>query len=332
MKFSDIPAVFKILDGEGLVPVQTIDDKLVVANSEGTKYLFKESRGEEEKMFTVIFPEIRKQGLDFKVLALPEIYKVVGGAVKEGEQKKGDKFLVLNFYEGDSYNKQWNEFYPDSLGGRSVDSDLADKMVDLLDDFSKIDLSEFKKYNLLEFDLETWLARHFLIMKSDLIQKKIFSENQLKRVEQILNNKTLFSGSRKVMTNGDFYPRNFIGLKDGKIVVIDWEGRIDYEAEIQVGEISEKVKGMRNAFVNYLENHAAFLFVHMWGNYAFGRKFMKQTTQRFTIESKNLQAALLIKAMEQAYLWRGNMAHLPVDQAQILVNALDEQYIRDLIS
>ena len=39
----------------GLIPVQTIDDKLVVANAEGIKYLFKEGRGEEEKMFTQVF-------------------------------------------------------------------------------------------------------------------------------------------------------------------------------------------------------------------------------------------------------------------------------------
>src|SRR3989338_5843391 len=155
MKFSDIAVVFKILKDEGLVPVQTIDDKLVIVNSEGTKYLFKESRGEEEKMFTVVFPEIRKQRLDFKLLVLPDLLKVVGGVVKEGEKEKTDKFIVLNFYEGDSYNKQWNEFYPDSLGGRSIDSDFAGKMVDLLDDFLKIDLSGLKKYGLLEFDLET---------------------------------------------------------------------------------------------------------------------------------------------------------------------------------
>ena len=99
-----------------------------------------------------------------------------------------------------------------------------------------------------------------------------------------------------------------------------------------MGEISEKVTGWRNAFVNYLENHAAFLFVHMWGNYAFGKKLTKQLVERFKIEPRNLQAALLIKAMEQAYLWRGIWPTLPVDQAQILVNALDEQYIKDLIS
>lgn len=332
MKFSDVPVVFKILNEEGLIPVQTIDDKLVVTNSEGTKYLFKENRGEEEKIFTVVFPEIRKQGLDFKVLVLPDILKVVGGVFKEGEKKKTDKFLILNFYEGESYNKKWNEFYPDGLGGRSVDPGLAEKMVGLLGDFAKIDLSGLRGCNLSEFDLETWRSRQFLLMRDKLIHKKIFSENHLRRVERALSDATLFNKSRKIITNGDFYPRNFIELKDGKMVVVDWEGRTDYEEDLKIGEVTEKVIGWRNAFVNYLENHAAFLFVHMWGNYAFGRKLMKRLIQDFGVEAKNIQAALLIKAMEQAYLWRDNMTHLPVDQAQILVNALDEQYINDLIS
>ena len=103
------------------------------------------------------------------------------GPQKKVEKKRQISFLILNFYEGESYNKQWNESNPDSLGGRSIDSNLAEKMVDLLGDFAQIDLSGLKIHKLTEFDLETWMMRHFLLMRDSLIQKKIFSENHLKK-------------------------------------------------------------------------------------------------------------------------------------------------------
>jgi len=170
-------------------------------------------------------------------------------------------------------------------------------------------------------------------MKQGLLQKKILSEEQVEKIKNILNSDGIFTHSNMILTNGDFYPRNFIELADGKIVVVDWEGRIDYKQPIQVGDNNKVFKGQRNAFVNYIENHVAFLFVHMWGNYSYRRSFLKKASDSFELSSSDLQAALIIKAMEQSYSWKDTkLSYLAVDQAQILIDSLDIRYIEDMIS
>lgn len=333
MNFQQFPLIHEILNEEKLKPDSVLDgDKLVCADDKGEKYVLKECRGEEERVYTEVFPKIKSASLKFKVLKLPQHKKVIKKAVGDEDDRKEFKFILIKYYQGTYYNKSWNEYYPEALGGRGVDLEMAGKSVTLLKDFSFIDIKELGEFNLIEFDFQKWKAQNLPLMKQHLVQKKIVSEDQMTKAEKILNKEELFSNSKKILTNGDFYPRNFIQLQDGEVVVIDWEGRIDYELDIAVKDRTEKLRGQRNSFINYVENHAAFLFVHMWGNYHFGREFIKKTSKEFKLSTRDLQAALIIKALEQSFLWKDiPQTHLAVDQAQIFVNALSRQYVEDLM-
>jgi hypothetical protein len=333
MNFKQFPLIHEVLNEEKLKPESVLDeDKLICVDDKGEKYVFKECRGEEEKVFAKVFPKIRSLNLKFEVLKLPQHKTVVKKVVGDKENQKEFKFILIKYYEGTYYNKSWNEYYPESLGGRGVDIEIVDKSVRLLKDFSLINTEKLSEFNLLEFDFDRWKAKNLPLMKQHLLQKKVISEDQISKTEEILNKEGLFSGSKRVLTNGDFYPRNFIQPPSGKVVVIDWEGRIDYELDIPIKEGSEKLRGQRNAFINYIENHAAFLFVHMWGNYEFRREFIKKVSKEFELSVENLQAALIIKALEQSFLWKDiPHTHLAVDQIQILIDALNKRYVEDML-
>ena len=333
MNFKQFPLIHEILVEENLKPVDVLDDKLVCVDESGSKYVFKECRGVEDLVFTKVFSKIQSLNLSFSTLELPKHKKIIKKIVGEEPNQQELKFILINFYEGKLYNKFWNEYYPESLGGRGVEEDFATKSVELLKDFSLVDAQELSEFNLLTFNIETWKTQNLPLMVQGLLQKKILSEKQVEKINNILSSDGLFAHSKKILTNGDFYPRNFIELANGKIVVIDWEGRIDYEQSIKVGENNEVFKGQRNAFINYVENHVAFLYVHMWGNYTFRRSFLNKASQSFDLLSSDLQAALIIKAMEQSYLWKdAQFSHLAVDQAQILIDSLDIKYVKDMIS
>lgn len=266
-------------------------------------------------------------------MELPQHKKIVRKVIGEEKSQEEFKFILINYYQGTYYNKSWNEYYPESLGGRGVDIGLADKSVKLIKDFSLINTKDLSEFDLLEFDFDRWKNENLPLMKRQLLQKGVISIKQISEAEKILNADGLFSGSEKILTNGDFYPRNFIELSNGKVVVVDWEGRVDYELDIPVKNGSEKLKGQRNAFINYIENHVAFLFVHMWGNYEFKRNFIKNASEEFNLSARDLQAALIIKALEQSFLWKDidRATHLAVDQAQIFIDALNERYIEDVL-
>lgn len=295
--------------------------------------MFKECRGVEDLIFTKVFPKIQSLNLEFNTLELPNHKKIIKKIVGEEPNQQELKYILINFYDGKSYNKSWHEYSPESLGGRGVKKDFATKSVELIKDFSLIDIKQLSEFNLLTFDLESWRSKNLPLMEQGLLQKKVLSEKQVEKIRYVLNSGEIFSNSKKILTNGDFYPRNFIKLSSGKIVVVDWEGRIDYEQSVQSKEINQTFRGLRNAFINYVENHVAFLYVHMWGNYLYRRKFLKRAAETFQLSASNLQAAIVIKAMEQSYLWKDiQLSHLAIDQAQILVDALDISYVEDMIS
>lgn len=333
MNFNQFPLVYEVLIDEDLKPIHVLDDKLVCTDKTGNKYVLKECRGVEDVVFAQVFPKIKSLNLSFNTLQLPKHKKIIKKIVGEEPNQQELKFILINFYEGKLYNKFWNEYYPESLGGRGVEEDFATKSVELLKDFSLVDVQELSEFDLLTFNIDTWKIQNLPLMEQGLLQKKILSEKQVEKIRDILKSDGIFTQSNMILTNGDFYPRNFIELADGKIVVIDWEGRIDYEQPIKSGENSEVFKGQRNALINYIENHVAFLFVHMWGNYTYRRSFLKKASHSFELSSSNLQAALIIKAMEQSYLWKDTqLSHLAVDQAQILIDSLDIRYVEDMIS
>ncbi|HHT9139016.1 MAG TPA: hypothetical protein ACFYEK_17450 [Candidatus Wunengus sp. YC60] len=325
MNFQQIPELFHILTTEGLTPIQVNGENFVCKDSSGNEYLMKECRGMEEHLYTVVFPAITQQGVAFDVLELPRLYKIVTGTINGRHQK----FILINFYRGTHFNDAWNEVSSVGYGGRGVNPDLSDKVIKLLTDFKKINVAQLTPLHLLTFNLDDWKTKNFPLIGQNLIQNGVITQEQFQQAQSIILKPSTFRGSDMVLTNGDFYPRNFIELPTEKIVVIDWEGRTDYEAQFTANGVTGTFKGQRNALVNYLENHLAFFFVHMWGNYPVQRKILKSAAQKFHINKENIQVAIIIKSLEQALAF--NNGFLAIRQAETFVNALNMDYVDDLL-
>lgn len=326
MDFKQLPIIYKTLIASGLEPVKIVSKSYPLCrDTEGNQYFMKDCRGTEDKIFTKVFPEIKKMNLDFKVLVLPEKLEI---ANKDVMPKASNQFIFIKYYDGNKFNKIWDEKTPVGYGGRGIDLGFSEKVIDLMKDFSSIDTKKLKKFKLPTFDFIKWKSHNLKYISKKLVSEKIITKDQVKRMTDILNQPDIFIKSRMILTNGDFYPRNFIELKKGRIVVLDWEGREDYKIKIN----NKKISGQRNTLINYTENHVAFFFVHMWGNDRIQKEFLKNASAEFKLSTKNLQAALIIKSLEQSLLFLRGSQYLAVRQAEIFVNALDKQYVKDLIS
>lgn len=316
MEFSDFPTTHRLLIDEGMTPIEVIDmDKLVCTHKKsGLKFVAKEVRGIERKIYSEVFPAIKSQDLVFETLQLPECHKII-------EKKFNNKtlsYIFIKYYEGINYNLKWDESLPKGYGGRGVEQTMVDKSIEILKDFSKIDIRKLSQYNIPIFNYEKWVTDIFPTITQELIEANVLTSNQVKRIGKLLHQFDNFKNSQLIFTNGDFYPRNFVQLQDGKVVVLDWEVRID--------------QPFRNAPINYLENHLAFLYVHMWGNQKFQRELLKVAHNTFDLSDRNLQVAIIIKSLEQAKLWLPYLesgSHLTLNQIQLLFNSLDNQYLNE---
>lgn len=65
------------------------------------------------------------------------------------------------------------------------------------------------------------------------------------------------------------------------------------------------------------------------GEHRFTKKIIKEASLKFGLMAKNLQAAILIKSLEQALIWPNDLARI---QGETLVKALDINFVIDLMS
>jgi len=332
MTFQDIPTIFEILNKENLKPVPVLleGDKIVCEDANGNKFLMKDCRGIERKVFESVLPAIEGQNLSFNTLQLPKHRNIVSVQITENGAQKQRDFIFINYYEGITFNSTWNETSPEGYGGRGIGNGIAEKAINLLENFSLVDVTSLSTFGLPTFDLANWKSQNLPLKAENLIKRGVVNKAQVDKAISILSSPSLFQNSPMIITNGDFYPRNFIELKSGKIVVIDWEGREDYHASIEINGSVQNFTSQRNALINYIENHAAFFFVHMWGNYPVQREFMKKVTTKFHLSPKNLQASIIIKSLEQSLAFGGG--YLAVREAELFVNALEIDFINDLIA
>ena len=107
-----------------------------------------------------------------------------------------------------------------------------------------------------------------------------------------------FKLTSRIVSNGDFYPRNLIKLPN-RVALVDWG----------------YWPGYRACFVDYLVNVGAFAFIHMWGNGLWQKEFVRRLRETFDIKLDDLRKAILIKSFEQAMFWTA----LP-QLAQVQVN------------
>ena len=196
--------------------------------------------------------------------------------------------LSVQFYDGETFNDRWNE----ENGGLGLGLDLATEIPGVLADLATIDTALFTESKALAteerlvFDYEDSLQL-FTDFASESVSQGLLSEQELEQIQTILLHRQT---TEMIVSNGDFYPRNFIKQSDAKIVLIDWDTWND---------------GGNSPFylVDHPENVAATLFVHMWKNQPWQDKFLNEIQARFNFDETSLLKGITIKALTLAHYW-----------------------------
>ena len=235
---------------------------------------------EDELLFwTKLLPAIRdRYGSAFKLLEVPEVLRF----------DTPTRVVYFRHYDGKTYNDSWNEFN----GGSTLGTELSTEMVQILDDLRTIDVPSLLAANPVgeyiersSFDLRGWL-QSFRERTTDAIRMGI-SSDEVERAEEFVAHD--FTAGLRIISNGDFYPRNLIRLEN-KIVLVDWAHWAGY----------------RVCCVDHLVNVAAFAYVHMWGNSTWQRNFVRQLRDSLDIGIDDFRRAVVIKSFEQGGFWLNN--------------------------
>jgi hypothetical protein len=258
----------------------------------------------------LIFKELLNKIADvynpiFSVLILPK-------AIIINERKF---VLELPYYYGETFNEKWTE----ETGGSLLGLDLSVEIPQILYELSKIDVSLVLNNTRLQlipriiFDTQEYI-QEFVFITNRLVKAKVLQKMEVKLIRRYITKKF---ESQIMVNNGDFYPRNFIRTYSKKIVLIDWE---------------TWNSNSKAYIVDYPENIAAFCFVHMWGNPLWQKNYVKELRNRFLINRRDFQRALLIKSLEMANFWykENDNNQLCRNQLTILRNALNEDFMKSL--
>jgi hypothetical protein len=238
------------------------------------------SSREEFLVCTALLPAVRERyGKSFALLEVPEVIR--------SDRRVGPHGTVyFRNYGGETYNGRWNE----GNGGSPLGTELSSEMAQILGDLQRIDIDWLlsqdpvgEKVQQSAFELQGWLLS-FAERKTQAIALGI-SANEFSQAEEFV--KDGFRLTRRIISNGDFYPRNLVKVTN-RIVLVDW----GYWT------------GHRVCFVDYLVNVAAFAFIHMWSNRSWQREFVRHLSETLNIGSDDLRKAVLIKSFEQAIFWR----------------------------
>jgi len=239
------------------------------------------SSAEEFLVCTALLPAVRaRYGGSFVLLEVPEVLR--------SDPRVGPHGTVyFRNYDGEKYNHRWNE----GNGGAPLGTELSSEMVQLLEDFQQIEIDWLQSLhpvgNIVRqsaFDLRGW-RDSFQQQKTQAMRIGI-SGSEFERAEEFLEGG--FQLTRRIVSNGDFYPRNLIKLRE-RVAVVDWGHWAGYRA----------------CFVDCLVNVAAFAFIHMWGNGPWQQEFVRHLRETFDIKPEDFRKAVLIKSFEQArFFWQ----------------------------
>ncbi len=235
---------------------------------------------EEFLVCNELLPAVRERySTTFALLEIPEVVRSDGTLGQYGT-------VYFRDYDGEKYCDKWNE----GNGGAPLGTALSSEMVRILQDLQKIDVGWLlslhpvgKTLERSAFDLQGWLLS--FEKQETLALSMGISYDELKQAEEFI--KGGFRLSRRIVSNGDFYPRNLIKMQK-TIVLADWGYWTGYRA----------------CFVDDLVNVAAFAFIHMWNNGPWQKEFVRRLSESFDIKLDDLRKAVLIKSFEQAMFWR----------------------------
>ena len=252
-------------------------------------------------MCSELLPALRKRyGTTFVLLEIPEVLR--------SERNVGPHGTVyFRDYDGEKYNGRWNE----GNGGGSLGTELSFEMVQMLRDLQTIDVDWLlsvhpvgEKVRQSAFALQGWLSS-FQERKTLALSMGI-SDIEFAQAEEAISGG--FQLKCRIVSNGDFYPRNLIKLPN-RVVLVDWGYWTGYRA----------------CFVDYLVNVAAFGFIHMWGNGLWQKEFVRHLNGTVDVSSDDLRKAVLIKSFEQAAFWQRCAPQLVPSQVHLFKMALKNE-------
>jgi hypothetical protein len=265
------------------------------------EYLKTAGSPEEFLACTELLPAIRKRyGITFALLEIPEVLRSERSVGPHG---------TIHFldYDGEKYNVRWNE----GNGGAPLGTELSSEMVQILGDLQTIDVDWLlsvhpvgEKVRQSAFDLQGWLSS-FQERKTLALSMGI-SEIEFTQARKAIS--VGFQLGRRIVSNGDFYPRNLIKLPN-RTVLVDWGYWTGY----------------RVCFVDYMVNVAAFAFIHMWGNSLWQQEFVRHLGGILNVKLDDLRKAILIKSFEQAGFWQQCAPQLVPSQINLFKMALSNE-------
>ena len=270
------------------------------------EHLKKAGSAEEFLVCTELLPAIRERyGTTFALLEIPEVLRSDRNAEPHGA-------VYFRNYDGEIYNGRWDE----GNGGGALGTELSSEMVQILSDLQTIDVDWLlsvhpvgRKVQQSAFDLQGWLSS-FRGRKTLALRMGI-SDIEFTQAEETVNYG--FQVTRRIVSNGDFYPRNLIKLPN-RMVLVDWGYWTGY----------------RTCFVDYLVNVAAFAFIHMWGNGLWRRAFVRRLRDTLDVKLDDFRRAVLIKSFEQAVFWQCGAPQLVPPQVNHFKMALRNEFLADL--
>lgn len=209
----------------------------------------------------------------FERLALPEF-------VSDGEHL-GVRWMTVRYMKGKPLVFSWSEVTSkaDVLGGKGMDAGVGKMAVDLLADMRLVDTALLPKF-VRRFQFTEWLDR-FRREAPVLVQKGLLETRDYAEATRLFQDKRIQRFEGSMFTNGDFYPRNFILLPDGRIAVTDWVGGIDPWSFV-----------------------AMYAWLMMWGNPEWQQTYVNELNRHFPVDIIEMQVGLLVRSFDLIQHWK----------------------------
>lgn len=230
-----------------------------------------ESINYEVRIMREVLPSL--DGDAFERLVLPEY---LGDGLFEDV-----RWMKMRFVAGQPLIYRWSEltFKPEVLGGRGIDVAVADLAVDVLRDLRLVDIAVLPRF-VRRFRFDEWLA-DFRFRSQKLVDQRLFDQATVDQGVRLFTAKAVSRYEGSMFTNGDFYPRNFILLPQGRVAVTDWVGGVDP-----------------------WEFVAMYMWLMMWGNEPWQKAYLAAIKKHFPVDVEEMQVGLLVKSFDQIYRWR----------------------------
>lgn len=306
------PKLPYLLDELQLSPIDAIKWNVLLCRRDGEQeglYVLKIGGDErksasiayEVKLLRGILPDINQE--EFERLVLPEY-------VDDGEFQ-GVQWVLTKHIQGEPLLYDWSElsFKPDVLGGKGIDPEVAVFAVDVLRDLRTVDVDSLPDY-VRRFQFEDW-RDSFAVRSQELTDRQLVNPETVDAAKEIFEQLPSYRYNGNMFTNGDFYPRNFILLGNGRIAVADWVGGIDPWT--------------------FVAMHA---WLMMWGNPAWQEAYLKEIIKHFPVDIEEMQVALMVRSFDMVYRWREESEEqIGLARSQMLTyfhHSLSADYVREL--